>query len=107
MALNTALNTALQTSKTAYGFWLTYVMLLQFKNKPGYNNTNLLTKILTLNRLPGAGVAKTILRSTAQHANRFSWVLVDAEHGLISDKDYYEVDSFANPPCEGVANGYS
>lgn len=27
MALNTALNTALQTSKTAYGFWLTYVML--------------------------------------------------------------------------------
>ncbi|KAL3431189.1 Pyruvate/Phosphoenolpyruvate kinase-like domain-containing protein [Aspergillus tetrazonus] len=64
MALNTALNTALQTSKTAYGFWLT---------------------------LPGAGVAKTILRSTAQHANRFSWVLVDAEHGLISDKDYYEL----------------
>ncbi|KAL4986301.1 Pyruvate/Phosphoenolpyruvate kinase-like domain-containing protein [Aspergillus falconensis] len=64
MALNTALSTALQTGKTAYGFWLT---------------------------LPGAGVAKTILRSTAQHANRFSWVLVDAEHGLISDKDYYEL----------------
>ncbi|RDW64339.1 HpcH/HpaI aldolase family protein [Aspergillus mulundensis] len=64
MALNTALSTALQKGTTAYGFWLT---------------------------LPGAGVAKTILRSTAQHANRFSWVLVDAEHGLISDKDYYEL----------------
>ncbi|KAL4913049.1 Pyruvate/Phosphoenolpyruvate kinase-like domain-containing protein [Aspergillus aurantiobrunneus] len=66
MTLATALNTALQKATTAYGFWLT---------------------------LPGAGVAKTILRSTAQHANRFSWVLVDAEHGLISDKDYYELNN--------------
>ncbi|KAL2869456.1 HpcH/HpaI aldolase family protein [Aspergillus lucknowensis] len=66
MSLNTAIRTALQKPATAYGFWLT---------------------------LPGAGVAKTILRSTAQHANRFSWVLVDAEHGLISDKDYYELNN--------------
>ncbi|KAL4780647.1 Pyruvate/Phosphoenolpyruvate kinase-like domain-containing protein [Aspergillus varians] len=66
MALNTAITSALQKEKTAYGFWLT---------------------------LPGAGVAKTILRSTAQHANRFSWVLVDAEHGLIADKDYYELNN--------------
>ncbi|KAL4928951.1 HpcH/HpaI aldolase family protein [Aspergillus undulatus] len=66
MALNTAIKSALKTTKTAYGFWLT---------------------------LPGAGVAKTILRSTAQHENRFSWVLVDAEHGLISDKDYYELNN--------------
>ncbi|KAL3471193.1 Pyruvate/Phosphoenolpyruvate kinase-like domain-containing protein [Aspergillus californicus] len=64
MSLNTAIQTALQKPETAYGFWLT---------------------------LPGAGVAKTILRSTAQHANAFSWVLVDAEHGLIADKDYYEL----------------
>ncbi|KAI9368718.1 Pyruvate/Phosphoenolpyruvate kinase-like domain-containing protein [Aspergillus egyptiacus] len=64
MSLRTAIQSALQKPATAYGFWLT---------------------------LPGAGVAKTILRSTAQHANPFSWVLVDAEHGLISDKDYYEL----------------
>ncbi|KAL4910518.1 hypothetical protein BDW74DRAFT_135 [Aspergillus multicolor] len=66
MALNTALATAPQKGTTAYGFWLT---------------------------LPGAGVAKTILLSTAQHANRFSWVLVNAEHGLISDKDYYKLNN--------------
>lgn len=43
--------------------------------------------------LPGAGVVKTILRSTVGSPDGgFSWVLVDAEHGLISDKDYYEVD---------------
>ncbi|KAL4878155.1 Pyruvate/Phosphoenolpyruvate kinase-like domain-containing protein [Aspergillus karnatakaensis] len=66
MSIKTAIQTALQKTTTAYGFWLT---------------------------LPGAGVAKTILRSTAQHGNRFSWVLVDAEHGLISDKDYYELNN--------------
>lgn len=64
MALTTAIKSALQKPSTAYGFWLT---------------------------LPGSGIAKTILRSTAQHANRFSWVLVDAEHGLITDRDYYEL----------------
>lgn len=43
--------------------------------------------------LPGAGVVKTILRSTVGSPDGgFSWVLVDAEHGLISDKDYYEVE---------------
>ncbi|OKL63154.1 hypothetical protein UA08_01609 [Talaromyces atroroseus] len=45
-------------------------------------------------RLPGAGVVKTILRSTvASPDGGFSWVLVDAEHGLISDKDYYELNN--------------
>ncbi|KAL2819838.1 Pyruvate/Phosphoenolpyruvate kinase-like domain-containing protein [Aspergillus cavernicola] len=66
MSLNTPIQSALRTPATAYGFWLT---------------------------LPGAGVAKTILRSTAQHTNKFSWVLVDAEHGLIADKDYYELNN--------------
>ncbi|KAL2846916.1 Pyruvate/Phosphoenolpyruvate kinase-like domain-containing protein [Aspergillus pseudoustus] len=66
MALNSAVKTALKKPDTAYGFWLT---------------------------LPGSGVAKTLLRSAAQHAHRFSWVLVDGEHGLISDKDYYELNN--------------
>ncbi|KKK21354.1 hypothetical protein ARAM_002640 [Aspergillus rambellii] len=64
MALNTAIQTALTKPSSAFGFWLT---------------------------LPSTGVAKTILRSTAQQPNRFSWVLVDAEHGLITDSDYYEL----------------
>lgn len=45
-------------------------------------------------RLPSAGAAKTILRSTSSfQPGGFSWVLIDAEHGLISDRDYYEVCS--------------
>lgn len=48
---------------TAYGFWLTY---------------------------PTPAVARTILRSAAASGQgKFSWVLIDAEHGLISDQDYY------------------
>lgn len=39
-------------------------------------------------------MARTVLRSAATSPNgRFSWVLIDAEHGLISDKDYYELTS--------------
>ncbi|KAF2122560.1 2,4-dihydroxyhept-2-ene-1,7-dioic acid aldolase, partial [Lophiotrema nucula] len=38
--------------------------------------------------LPSAGVAKTILRPSG---NQFSWVLIDAEHGLINDTHYYEL----------------
>ncbi|OAA54849.1 dihydroxyhept-2-ene-1,7-dioic acid aldolase [Niveomyces insectorum RCEF 264] len=52
---------------TAYGFWLTF-------NSPA--------------------VARTILRGAAGAAAatggaRYSWVLLDAEHGLIGDADYY------------------
>ncbi|CAK7199758.1 hypothetical protein SEUCBS139899_002441 [Sporothrix eucalyptigena] len=54
-------------ASTAYGFWLTF---------------------------PSSAVARTILRSAATSPNgRYSWVLIDAEHGLISDKDYYELAS--------------
>jgi 4-hydroxy-2-oxoheptanedioate aldolase len=42
-------------------------------------------------RLPSAGVAKTILHGASGCSTKFSWVLVDAEHGLISDHHYYEV----------------
>jgi len=67
MSFTTAVRSTLQSQPTAFGFWLT---------------------------LPGSGVVKTILRSNAKStAGRFSWVLIDAEHGLISDKDYYELNN--------------
>ncbi|KUL91946.1 hypothetical protein ZTR_01082 [Talaromyces verruculosus] len=67
MSFTTAIRDTLGSPSTAYGFWLT---------------------------LPGAGVVKTILRSTVGSPDGgFSWVLVDAEHGLISDKDYYELNN--------------
>ncbi|KAJ5181297.1 Pyruvate/Phosphoenolpyruvate kinase [Penicillium cf. griseofulvum] len=56
---------ALETTPVAYGFWLT---------------------------LPSAPVAKTILRRSPEFTEGgFSWVLVDAEHGLITDTHYYEL----------------
>ncbi|KAH7024918.1 Pyruvate/Phosphoenolpyruvate kinase-like domain-containing protein [Microdochium trichocladiopsis] len=60
-----AVRTALQKAQTAFGFWLTF---------------------------PSAAVAKQFLRTSAAHpSGGFSWVLVDAEHGLISDQHYYEI----------------
>ena len=41
--------------------------------------------------LPSSGLAKTILHGASGSSTRFSWVLVDAEHGLISDQHYYDV----------------
>ncbi|KAI1324502.1 Phosphoenolpyruvate/pyruvate domain-containing protein [Xylariaceae sp. FL0255] len=64
MSSFTALRSVLESKKTAYGFWLT---------------------------LPSAGGARTILRSGASVAGGFKWVLVDGEHGLIGEKDYYEL----------------
>ncbi|CAH0020844.1 unnamed protein product [Clonostachys rhizophaga] len=67
MPFDTPLKASLQSQPTAWGFWLT---------------------------LPSAPVARVILRS-GQFApfKGFSWVLIDAEHGLISDKDYYELST--------------
>ncbi|KAH8655378.1 2,4-dihydroxyhept-2-ene-1,7-dioic acid aldolase [Xylariales sp. PMI_506] len=60
-----ALKTALKSQSTAYGFWLT---------------------------LPGTALAKTILRAASTSpSGAFNWVLVDGEHGQISDKDYYDL----------------
>ncbi|CAG8289239.1 unnamed protein product [Penicillium salamii] len=62
-----ALRSALSNTPVSYGFWLT---------------------------LPSAGVARTILRRSPQYTDGgFSWVLVDAEHGLISDHHYYELNN--------------
>lgn len=48
-------------------------------------------------RLPSAAVAKTMLRSTAfSPSGGFSWVLIDAEHGLITDHHYYEVRKWSS-----------
>lgn len=53
------------------------------------NGKNQLT---TFYSLPSAPVAKTILRRSPEYTEGgFSWVLVDAEHGLINDSHYYEV----------------
>lgn len=41
--------------------------------------------------LPSSGLAKTILHGASGSSTRFSWVLIDAEHGLISDQHYYDV----------------
>ncbi|KAJ5602402.1 hypothetical protein N7537_005358, partial [Penicillium hordei] len=42
--------------------------------------------------LPSAPVAKTILRRSPEFTEGgFSWVLIDAEHGLINDGHYYEL----------------
>jgi hypothetical protein len=47
---------------------------------------------LSIYSLPSAAVAKTILRRSPEYSEGgFSWVLVDAEHGLINDSHYYEV----------------
>ncbi|EON95640.1 putative -dihydroxyhept-2-ene- -dioic acid aldolase protein [Phaeoacremonium minimum UCRPA7] len=71
MSFTTAVRTSFEKKETAWGFWLTF---------------------------PSAGVAKVILRSAATSpTGPFSWVLIDAEHGLISDKDYYEL-------CNAVAS---
>ncbi|KAJ5563057.1 Pyruvate/Phosphoenolpyruvate kinase [Penicillium sp. DV-2018c] len=60
-----ALRSALNSTPVSYGFWLT---------------------------LPSAPVAKTILRRSPDFSEGgFSWVLVDAEHGLINDSHYYEL----------------
>ncbi|CAN8100367.1 unnamed protein product [Discula destructiva] len=65
MSLTTALHTSLQSKAPALGFWLT---------------------------LPSSAVARTLLRSPSlSQGGGFSWVLVDAEHGLISDQHYYEL----------------
>ncbi|KAI0160510.1 Pyruvate/Phosphoenolpyruvate kinase-like domain-containing protein [Xylariaceae sp. FL1272] len=60
----THIKSALESGSTAFGFWLT---------------------------LPSAVVARIVLRAGASVAGGFKWVLVDGEHGLITDKDYFEI----------------
>jgi len=60
-----AIRTAWSKAQTSFGFWLTF---------------------------PSAAVAKQFLRtSTAHPSGGFSWVLIDAEHGMIADHHYYEL----------------
>ncbi|KAH8697915.1 2,4-dihydroxyhept-2-ene-1,7-dioic acid aldolase [Talaromyces proteolyticus] len=67
MPFTTAIRSTLQSQSPAFGFWLT---------------------------LNSAGAAKTLLRSTSNNkSGGFSWVLIDAEHGLITDRDYYELNN--------------
>ncbi|KAL3296136.1 2 4-dihydroxyhept-2-ene-1, partial [Colletotrichum asianum] len=44
-----------------------------------------------LNSIPSTAVAKTILRGDSGASVPFTWALVDAEHGLISDVHYYDL----------------
>ncbi|RTE77654.1 hypothetical protein BHE90_007882 [Fusarium euwallaceae] len=65
MDFNTPIRTALQERQTAFGVWLT---------------------------LPSSAIARSVLRSISfSPSPSFDWVLIDAEHGLISEKDYYEL----------------
>ncbi|OOF95049.1 hypothetical protein ASPCADRAFT_130606 [Aspergillus carbonarius ITEM 5010] len=66
MSITTPIRTSFQASSVAFGFWLT---------------------------LPSSAVAKTILHGASGSSTKFSWVLVDAEHGLISDYHYYELNN--------------
>ncbi|GAD97194.1 4-hydroxy-2-oxovalerate aldolase [Paecilomyces variotii No. 5] len=66
MSFTTSIKRSLEGSSAAFGFWLT---------------------------LPSAAVAKTILHGASGSSTKFSWVLVDAEHGLISDHHYYELSN--------------
>ncbi|KAJ5240157.1 hypothetical protein N7468_004776 [Penicillium chermesinum] len=66
MAFNTAIKSSLNGPSVAYGFWLTF---------------------------PSAALAKSILHGDSGSSTKFSWVLVDAEHGLISDHHYYELNN--------------
>ncbi|VUC30170.1 unnamed protein product [Clonostachys rosea] len=64
MTLNSPINATLQKGATAFGFWLT---------------------------LPSSALAKTILHGSSGSSTSFQWVLIDAEHGLISDNHYYDL----------------
>ncbi|PKY04234.1 Phosphoenolpyruvate/pyruvate domain-containing protein [Aspergillus campestris IBT 28561] len=66
MPFPTPITTTLQNKQTAFGFWL---------------------------MLPSAPAARIILRaaSAASSPHKLSWVLVDGEHGLITDREYYEL----------------
>ncbi|KAJ6115690.1 hypothetical protein N7523_006107 [Penicillium sp. IBT 18751x] len=66
MSYTTAIQRSLKGPSPAFGFWLT---------------------------LPSAAVAKTIIHGASGSSTKFSWVLVDAEHGLISDSNYYELNN--------------
>ncbi|KAJ5386119.1 hypothetical protein N7509_008660 [Penicillium cosmopolitanum] len=74
MPFNTPVQSALKGPSAAFGFWLT---------------------------LPSAGVAKTIIHGASESSAKFSWILVDAEHGLISDHHYYELNNAIG--SEGVS----
>ncbi|KAJ9156563.1 2,4-dihydroxyhept-2-ene-1,7-dioic acid aldolase [Pleurostoma richardsiae] len=67
MSFPVPLRVALQSKSKAYGFWLT---------------------------LPSAPVARTLLHSSlASAVGGFSWVLIDGEHGLITDNHYYDLNN--------------
>ncbi|WVQ62055.1 uncharacterized protein L199_000189 [Kwoniella botswanensis] len=50
--------------------------------------------------LPGACTISTVLATGG-----FNWVLIDAEHGAITDKDYFDIVSFSKYPPTG-SRGY-
>lgn len=65
LSFTTPLRSVLDSGRTAYGCWIAFAC---------------------------PALVRTILRSAAtSHAGPFKWVLIDGEHGLIGDRDYYEV----------------
>lgn len=111
-----AIRTAWSKAQTSFGFWLTYVYIIlnvipgqsgcpaslgQLRLRPRRGTTTfrllaskrpILLTSTPLDSFPSAAVAKQFLRTSTIHpSGGFSWVLVDAEHGMISDHHYYEV----------------
>lgn len=98
MSFTTAIQRSLKGPSPAFGFWLTYVPDNPIRRNCGADfgqsqsqNGKLCTLLIHFYSLPSAAVAKTILHGASGSSTKFSWVLVDAEHGLISDTNYYEV----------------
>lgn len=91
MPFNTSIRSALQKDSPAFGFWLWYVFVVVFLIKILKTSDDYSTANLSISSLNNASAAKTFLRAGSQSpTGGFSWVLVDAEHGLITDRDYYE-----------------
>jgi hypothetical protein len=110
MPFSTAIRSSLQGPTPAFGFWLTYVQFnLHSDRSPGLTPPpktaeegrnsckKLMANINSIYSLPSTGLAKTILHGASGSSTRFSWVLVDAEHGAISDQHYYDVSD--QPTC--------
>lgn len=99
MSFTTAIQRSLKGPSPAFGFWLTYVpddphfgaIAVPIAVNRNRKHGKLYNLLIHFHSLPSAAVAKTILHGASGSSTKFSWVLVDAEHGLISDTNYYEV----------------
>lgn len=81
MESKTFLKNALAQKKPGVGFWSTWVQTLSNESK-----NQVIGCWPVCCSLPGAATVATVLSTGG-----FNWTLIDAEHGMITDKDYFEV----------------